>query len=149
MVHRFCARALGSDADADDAAQCTMQKLFSEVGQYDQSESGLAWVLAIAAWECRTVQRRRSRARTLPLDEARLPADPHESPEAKLLSRELEAATRAALERLSPGDQETLGAVLAELSSRERPGATFRKRKQRALRRLREVWERMYGTGSP
>jgi RNA polymerase sigma-70 factor (ECF subfamily) len=148
VIHRFCARALGSEADADDAAQATMQKLFLQVGDYERDRSAAAWALTIAAWECRTIRRRTTRGRTLPLDDLSQPADPQASPEAALVIRDLEAAARAALEQLAPGDQATLKAVAGEISRGPEPGATFRKRKQRALSRLREAWTRMYGTPS-
>jgi hypothetical protein len=45
---------------------------------------------------------------------------------------------------LSPDDRETLRDVLAE--HEEGRGAAFRKRKQRALERLREAWRLMHGS---
>ena len=58
--------------------------------------------------------------------------------------RELLAAAREALGTLSPADQETLIATYWETASGV-SGATLRKRRERALTRLRDAFRRMYG----
>ncbi|HEX6275868.1 MAG TPA: sigma factor, partial [Polyangiaceae bacterium] len=60
---RFCQSLLKSEADASDAAQEAMQKIFERAGDYDASRPAVPWALAIAAWECRTLQRKRQRRR--------------------------------------------------------------------------------------
>ena len=55
MLH-LCKSLLKNEADAADAAQEAMQKVFTRAHQYDPTRHALPWALAIAAWECRTVQ---------------------------------------------------------------------------------------------
>lgn len=144
VVRSFCARTLGNVADADDAAQVTMQKLFLQVGQYDPSRSGVGWAIAIASWECRTIRRRAVRQRTVPL--AGEPANAHASPEETIIREDLEAAVREAIETLPNADRCALRAVLEEIANEGAPSAMMRKRKQRALARLKDVWRRLHGT---
>jgi RNA polymerase sigma-70 factor (ECF subfamily) len=144
VISRFCERALGSTADGEDAAQVTMQKLFSQVSRYDRSRPAVAWALAIAAWECKTIRRKATRARTVPLPDVDVLTSADHSPEQAVVNRDLEAAVSAALEQLPSADQQTLRLVVAGINADQASRATFRKRKQRALARLRGVWKRMY-----
>jgi RNA polymerase sigma-70 factor (ECF subfamily) len=135
LLRRFAARALGSDADAEDAAQRALVKLFAQAAFFDPTRDALAWVLTIVAFECRTVVRARGRRRERPLD-VDVAADVA-SPEAAAVQRDLEEAARSVLGTLADGDAQAIGALLAG----SRPeGATFRKRLQRALARLRGAW---------
>ena len=132
-----------NEADAEDASQVTMQKLFGQVGSYDHQRPALAWVLTIAAWECRTFRQRAARSKTVALELADALRDSDPSPEEQLMRRDLQAAVRFAIEELAENDQETLQQVLNEVNETSN---THRKRKQRALARLRNVWRRLYGT---
>jgi len=135
LLRRFAARALGSDADAEDAAQRALVKLFEQAAFFDARRDALAWVLTIVAFECRTVVRARGRRREQPLDGAF--ASAAASPEDSVVQRDLEEAARAVLGTLADADADAIGAMLAG----SRPeGATFRKRLQRALGRLRGAW---------
>jgi len=74
--------------------------------------------------------------------EARAASGP--SPEDVALARDLEAALDGALQGLSDRDRETL----LHFAQGERPevaAATFRKRVERALQRLRAVWRHKHG----
>ncbi len=108
------------------------------VPQFDRTRDGLSWVLAVTAWECRTMRQRQRRRR----EEAASAAEPMgtlPSPEQAAIARDIEVSLQDALASLSALDSETLRAVM----SGEPPtvdSATFRKRLQRALRRLRTVW---------
>ena len=65
------------------------------------------------------------------------------SPEQAAIQGQLCAAAAAVIGTLCPADVETLLA----LARGERPaGATFRKRVERALSRLREAWRERHGT---
>lgn len=136
-VRAFCGHLLGQGADADDASQEALVKLFGQLGDYDASRDALAWALTIAAWECRTTRRKRTRARTVPLAE-----EPEGGAESGALLEEKERAEllAAAREALSANDQATLDAVLEGLSG----DAAFRKRKERMLERLRGFVRRAY-----
>jgi RNA polymerase sigma-70 factor (ECF subfamily) len=139
---RFCQSLLKNEADASDAAQEAMQKILERAGDYDASRPALPWALAIAAWECRTLQRKRFRRREV-LDDRehdRAGADEEEA----FVKRDLADAALAAMGELSELDRETLLATFAD----EAPaGATIRKRRERALGRLRSTLKRLYGIG--
>jgi RNA polymerase sigma factor (sigma-70 family) len=144
-VHRFCQKALGNAVDADDAAQRTLEKVFAQAAEFDATRSILAWTLTIALWECRTIRRQSLRRRT----EA-LPRDIHNgqpSPEQAIEQVQLQLALDTAISQLSALDQATLRALLAaEEIERNPAGNAFRKRKQRAVARLKEAWRRLYDT---
>ncbi len=140
-VRGFTARVLAHDADADDVAQRAMVSLFARANAYDSARDGLAWALGIAAWECRTLRRRRERRREVPQEAAASVHDEH-TPEHALLDAELVAAFTAITGSLDPEDRRALG-----LEPGEGPASpALRKRKQRALLRLRAVWSRMHGS---
>jgi RNA polymerase sigma-70 factor (ECF subfamily) len=147
LVHAFCRRAVGEVDDADDAAQAAMVKIFAEAPAYDRGRSVIPWARAIASWECRTLQRRHERRRQEGIEAAAQVADPGASPEETLALQQMQQAAWAVLSQLSGSDQETL---LAAFSSEARdrfgvPDATFRKRRERALERLRQAWRRLHG----
>lgn len=144
-VRGFAGRLLKSDHDADDAAQRAMLAVFSRASEYDRERDGLAWSLGITWWECRTSLRAAMRRREVTLEQDhRIDGVP--SPEEVLLDAELRRALHDVLGELSAEDRHALG--IEECSSH--PGqavapATLRKRKQRALARLRSAWSRNDG----
>ncbi len=144
LARRFAARLLAAPADAEDAAQQALIKLFAHASAFDRGRDALAWVLGIVAWECRTVRRRAGRRREEPLGDAPdAPAVP--SAEAEIVERDLLAAVGEVLGTLRPAEAE---AILAAAAGR-RPAAgaaAFRKRLERARRRLREAWRVKHGT---
>jgi len=146
-VTAFCRRMLGVGADAEDAAQQALLKVFDQASTFDPQGDALTWALTLAAWECRTARRRRGRAREAPPDEAAAFAAEGRSPEEEAIARDMEEAAREALGTLSEVDRATLCAtVLGEAPDPAVAGATLRKRRERAFTRLREVWRRIYGT---
>lgn len=140
-VQALCRRLLDGP-DADDASQQAMIKVFERAGEYDETVGrALPWVLGIAAWECRTLGQRARRRREEGLTaEAAVTQDL----EARVIDADLWAALEEILGGLRPVDRETL---LACLERRPRPalGATFRKRVQRAVERLRAAWRQEHG----
>lgn len=151
-VERLCARLLQNPADAADAAQEALQKILERApADYDRSRPALPWALAIAGWECRTLARKRQRRRESPVElgEQRL-ADPHDVEQA-FAQRELSQAALEALGQLSEVDRETLLATFWEEAAASAPSpaapspAAVRKRRERALGRLRDVFRRLYG----
>lgn len=143
VVTSFCARMIPG-ADAEDAAQLALMKVFGRASNFDRSGDAFTWVLAIAAWEVRTVQRQVTRSRTTTMENHEV-ADPAESAEAILAREELVAAARQALGGLSEADRETLLATFNDENPAGVGGATFRKRRERALARLKEAWRSVYG----
>lgn len=141
-ILRLCTAMLKNEADAQDAAQQSMAKVLSRASDYDATRPALPWAMAIAAWECRTILRKRVRRRELPEDSADEPAT--QAAEEDLIARNLMQAALEALGQLSAADKETLVATFWGESSTA-SGATLRKRRERALYRLREAFRKIYG----
>lgn len=144
LVQRFCVRRLGAGPDAADAAQLALEKIFARASDYDPARAALPWALAIAAWECTTVRTQRRRSRTEPLGELESAADAESADEA-LAGAQDRAALRDVLTQLSPGDRATLEEAFFETLGAGPRDATFRKRKERALGRLRALWRGAFG----
>jgi RNA polymerase sigma-70 factor (ECF subfamily) len=141
-MERFCRGLLRSDADAADAAQQAMAKILERASDYDAARPAMPWALAIAAWECRTLARKRVRRGEVAEDSAGDLGGGET--EEDLVRRDLVQAAASALGGLSPDDQETLIATFWD-EAPAIPGATFRKRRERALDRLRAGFRRLYG----
>ena len=124
--------------EADDAAQDALLRVFRRASEFDSSRDALAWILGIAAWQIRT-QRTKTRRRREDLSDAPPErADPATSPEQQAAARELAALLDRALGEMSPADAATLTAY-ARGERPDLPGATFRKRVERALARLKRA----------
>jgi RNA polymerase sigma-70 factor (ECF subfamily) len=132
---------LKNDADAADAAQEAMQKILERASDYDRSRPAMPWAMAIAGWECRTLARKHVRRREV--DDARHEQS-GEHPEDEFVQRNLAAAAIAALGELSEADRETLIATFWDEAASV-SGATLRKRRERALDRLKKTFRRLYG----
>ena len=140
LVRGFIRRQLPA-AEAEDAAQEALLRVFSRAGEYDRERDALAWILGIAAWEIRTVKTRSRRRREDALDDLteRPGADP--TPEEAAQERERDRIVDGALAALDPRDAETLRDYMRDTRPDVAP-ATFRKRVQRAIGRARAVWPR-------
>lgn len=139
---RLCASILKHEADAADAAQQAMTKIFERASDYDGERPAMPWALAIATWECRTVLRKRSRRREVPEESSQ---EAHSSDdEHALVRRQLIEAAVVALGTLSDTDEEALVSMFWEEAASV-SGATLRKRRERAMTRLRATFRRLYG----
>jgi RNA polymerase sigma-70 factor (ECF subfamily) len=130
-------------ADAEDAAQEALLRIFRRSAEFDPNRSALAWALGIARWEIRTARQRRRRRREEALTPAAGGAAP-ENPEETLLERDMVRMMEDTMGTLSPADLETLRLF----RSGERAAvaaATFRKRVERAIQRLRAAWQVRHG----
>lgn len=147
LARDFCARVLQSTADAEDATQHTLLKLFDQVADFDPRRDAVAWVLTIASFECRTLMRKAERRREDGRDVEGLDlAAAGETPEEALVRRDLEAAVRGVLATLREEDVQTiLEAIVPGRDGRPKSPA-FRKRLQRALERLRIAWRAKHGS---
>lgn len=151
-VHAVCARITGHGADADDAAQATMVKLFEQSHRYEPGRSVLGWALALAVWEARTVsrsnQRRRARSSTeLALERVEDLGRPADE---LLADHELEQLLEGAIADLSPTHQAAVHATLRGFIPADAAGAaTLRKQRQRALVQLREWFTRRLRPSDP
>jgi RNA polymerase sigma factor (sigma-70 family) len=141
LLRRFALRHLPY-ADAEDAAQEALVKVFLRASEFDPARDALSWALGITAYEIRTARRRRGRRKEADSDAAELAVrrDPAASPEDRTIASDLDSALDAAIASLSAADADTLRAyTLGERPLGMAP-ATFRKRLERGLARLREQW---------
>ncbi|MFZ5894606.1 MAG: RNA polymerase sigma factor [Myxococcota bacterium] len=139
-VRDLCRSMLKNEADAADAAQQALEKILTRSGEYDRARPALPWALGIAAWECRTALRKRVRRREHSDEFA---PDPEQSEE-DFAERQLIQRAAQAMGELSQMDQETLVATFFDEAAGA-SGATLRKRRERALTRLRDAFRRLYG----
>ena len=144
VVLLFAERGLQHEQDAEDAAQEVFLRICARISDFDRRRDGLSWAFGIASYEIMTVRKRRRRRRELSADgQLAARADSSASQEEAAIQTELTQAMALVVGQLSDDDRASLGltpAIPANL-----PPATFRKRRQRALDRLRTVWRRLYG----
>lgn len=141
-ILKVCTAMLKNEADAKDAAQDAMEKILARASGYDRSRPALPWALAIGAWECRTVAQRRRRRHEVAEEAAPALAEP--SGEHDLIQRNLMVAALQAMDELSDSDRETLVAIFWNEAATVQ-GPTLRKRRERALMRLRATFRKLYG----
>ena len=141
-LHRLCTALLKNDADAADAAQEAMQKILERASDYDRKRPAMPWAMAIAGWECRTIVRKRARRREDVTRATFERASAHA--EEAIVQRDLTEAAMAALGELSEADRETLVSTFWDEAASV-SGATLRKRRERAIDRLRSAFRRLYG----
>jgi RNA polymerase sigma factor (sigma-70 family) len=143
ILRGFVGRHLPSE-DADDVAQEALLKMFARASEFDPRRDALGWALGIAGWEIRTARRRRYRRREDPIPAALDRADSAPGPEEAAVHAQRQAMVDEAIASLDGADAATLRAFLAG-GGAEVTGATFRKRVQRALGRLRQAWRMSHG----
>jgi RNA polymerase sigma-70 factor, ECF subfamily len=143
VILSFAQRGVGHGADADDVAQEVFYKICARIADFDRERDGLSWAFGMAGYEIMTQRRRLQRRREV-FDEASVAGhlDGSASLEEQLIAREITVAFEQAVGALSEEDRVSLG---LEGSMSEAAGATLRKRKQRALDRLRGIWRQIYG----
>lgn len=139
-VRDLCRSMLKNEADAADAAQQSLEKILTRSAEYDRTRPALPWALGIAAWECRTALRKRGRRREL----AEELAPEAEQSEEDFAERQLIQRAAQAMGQLSAMDQEALVATFFDEAA-SASGATLRKRRERAVTRLRDAFKRLYG----
>ena len=148
IVVGYATRLLGDPALGEDCAQDALVQLFGQLDRYDRERDALTWALTLATWQCRTARRRRSRRGALD-DRAQraAPDGPAAIDGASIVEhRDLVRAALAALEALGPRDIETLAIAVTDADRTSLTPATFRKRLERALSRLRTSWRSRHGT---
>lgn len=141
----FAARGVGPGADAEDVAQEVFYRICARSADFDRTRDGVSWAFGIASYEILTHRKRMKRRREVH-DETALggQVDRAASQEAALEEAELARALEQAVGALTDEDREALG--LAPGMSGAGPATPFaRKRKQRALDRLRELWRSIHG----
>jgi RNA polymerase sigma factor (sigma-70 family) len=144
VILAFARRSVGHEQDAEDVAQEVFLRICSRIADFDRNRDGLSWAFGIASYEIMTHRRKQSRRRETPGDAELLARpDPAASQEDAVIGQELAAALRQALTNVSDADRAHL--VPANAVAAEVPSNTLRKRRQRALDRLRTVWRKRYG----
>ena len=145
VLVRFAERALSDVAAAEEAAQRALVRLFGQIARYDVDRDGLSWAYAVTAWEIRTVRREQARRKQDAWSEGLDRAATSSDPEAEALHREVAVLLSEAMRQLPDIDQTTIDALLTETGPRTALTAALRKRRQRALERLRSIWRDLYG----
>lgn len=145
-VREVAARMMPDAADAEDAAQSALCKLFERASEFDPARDALAWIVGIVSYECLTLRRKRTRRRERPGDGLAAVADATRGAEEALIARELETVALAVVGTLRDEDRATLRVAFFGEGARSVAPATFRKRLERALGRLRAAW-RDHGIG--
>jgi RNA polymerase sigma-70 factor, ECF subfamily len=144
VVLAFAKRGLRHEQDAEDVAQEVFLRICSRISDFETTRDGLSWAFGIASYEIMTQRKRRSRRRELSVDRAmEMQLDPHASQEDRVIRTELLEAMTEVLGELSGEDRASLG--IDGNGASEVPSATLRKRRQRAIDRLRIIWRRLYG----
>jgi DNA-directed RNA polymerase specialized sigma24 family protein len=139
----FMDRAMPGQPDREDLAQRTLLSVFARISEFDVTRDGVAWVFGIASYEVKTLrrqlQRRREAAGADPAA-GELVADPARSSEEIAIRRDLHTALTEALGELTSAERDVL---MGEEDERAKAGvsaSTWRKRRQRALDKLRAIW---------
>lgn len=141
----FMRRAMPGFPDAEDSAQQTLLKVFSRISEFDTTRDGVAWAFGIAAYEVKTRRRQVQRRREVgdaPAEDSL--ADRARSPEQLLLESDLNRALIGALGELSAADRAVLLSADRDASADPITDAARRKRRQRAVERLRAIWSKLY-----
>jgi len=129
-------------SDAEDVAQQALFKLFEKASEFDPEQDALAWALGIAAYEVRTARKWRLRRGEASEEGLASLSDGGRDPEQQAIFTQLSSCAAQVFGALSPDDQQTLLLV----ARGERPkGATFRKRLQRSLSRVQNLWRTTHG----
>jgi RNA polymerase sigma-70 factor (ECF subfamily) len=145
VILSFAQRGVGWGADAEDIAQEVFFRICARIADFDRGRDASSWAFGIASHEILTLRRRRQRRREVH-DDASLAAqtDAAASQEDLLVNREVALALGDAVGALTEEDRRALG-LLPESASNGVTAATLRKRKQRALGRLRDLWRSIHG----
>jgi RNA polymerase sigma-70 factor (ECF subfamily) len=140
VLKAFAGRWLSGSPQAEDVAQQALLKVFRQAPSFDTSKDALTWALEVTVWECRTERKRVARSRARDGEAHEVPAPT--TPERALEEAELARALEEAMAGLSERDREEVARVVREEAAGD---AASRKRRQRALERLRALWRTLHG----
>ncbi len=139
----YAERGLRDAQAAEDVAQEVLFRIASRISELDRTRDPLSWAFGIASFEILSQRRRHQRRRETLVGEAPEPAAEAPSVEDAVIQAELHAALAEALGQLSAADVEQLGPLGPGRLGPATPA--MRKRRQRALDRLRTIWRSLYG----
>jgi RNA polymerase sigma factor (sigma-70 family) len=145
-VLAFVRRAMPGHPDDEDVAQRTLLNVFARISEFDTGRDGVAWVFGIASYEVKTLRRQLQRRRETSNDDHSLERVDvtRSSPEDLVIRADLRAALDEVLTHLSDADRD---ALLGGEDANSAGGVTrvaLRKRRQRALERLRALWSKRH-----
>jgi RNA polymerase sigma-70 factor (ECF subfamily) len=113
-VYNLCYRMLGDPVEAEDAAQETFLRAYSNLNRYDRARAFSTWLLSIAAHHC-IDQIRKRRMRLVSIDSNPFDPDSDEAylelpdsdpgPETRTVQRETQQRVQALLAELNPQDR--------------------------------------------
>jgi RNA polymerase sigma-70 factor (ECF subfamily) len=139
----FASRTLEQAPDAEDAAQQAMLKIFSRIVDFDRTRDGVSWALGIAGYEVMTLRKQRTRRREAGAAALDGLAQAGSDPEAQAVAEQLRQAVFELVGELPESDRAALACAFTGAS----PPADERSRKRRfrAVERLRAAWRRAHG----
>jgi RNA polymerase sigma-70 factor (ECF subfamily) len=111
-IYNLCYRMLGEAGEAEEAAQETFLRAYSQLGSYDSGRSFKTWLFSIANHHC--IDRLRKRRLTwLSIDDDNLPPHPalqeqEPGPEESLVRRQQTEMLQGLLGRLPPEDRSVI-----------------------------------------
>lgn len=138
----FAQRGVGNAMDAEDIAQEVFVRICARISEFDTTRGGVSWAFGIASYEILTHRKRAQRRREAAGVDVSAHRDDAPTQEDVAAQREVIAGLRELVGELSDEDRRALG-----LDQEESASATpaERKRKQRALAKLRMLWRRIHG----
>ncbi|HWP09578.1 MAG TPA: sigma-70 family RNA polymerase sigma factor [Polyangiaceae bacterium] len=144
IILSFSERGVGKSADAEDVAQEVFYRICARIADFDRTRDGLSWAFGIASYEILTHRKRLQRRREVSdADALENHLDATASPEGALLEQELSRALEEVMGGLTAEDREALG--LGTRGVADGPASPkARKRKQRILLRLRDLFRSIY-----
>lgn len=145
VILSFAERGVGRGPDAEDIAQEVFFRICSRISDFDRKRDGMSWAFGIASYEVMSHRRRVKRRREVQ-DDSALGEQPDldATQEDALLRQEMARVLEQVTETLTDDDRRALG-LLPAPASRDASDAALRKRKQRALDRVRGLWRQIYG----
>ena len=141
LLQRFVSKQICA-SDCEDVTQGALLRIFERATEFDPSLDALSWAFGIAAYEVRTARKKTQRRKEEPSDVLASHAAPSRSPEEQVEAAQLSAAV---VEVLGTMDAADFGTLMRVARGERLPGATFRKRVERTLGRLRLAWSEKHG----
>jgi len=138
------ARLRLTEADASDAAQAALEKVFSRAAEFTPGRPALPWFYAVAANEVHAIARRASAASARDGGEAVETVRAATDPEREFARAELRAAVAVAVDALDPASAAAIACLLGDAEPSARSPAAQRKRVSRAYARLRQLLGRFH-----
>lgn len=139
IILSFANKLLASSMEAEDVTQQVLINIFSRSSEFIEGKDALSWVFGITAFECKTAKKKTSRRKENG-DESLSELGSSDNFEDKLILDQLQVFLNEVIADLPELDRET---ILSSIENSLRPdiaSATYRKRLQRAIARLKQAW---------